>query len=158
MTKLTLALALFAASAAAQTATLRLSWTDNSNNEHGFVVERSVDAQKTWVRLAPESPEAAPEALDIATAQGETLDGFIGTTAADDSEFADRGAPFGADVEYRVVAYNRYGFTGYTNVVMEATRPPKDKPSGLKIILQPVKGIVHELGKPLRRLFGRNKG
>ncbi|HKI55406.1 MAG TPA: fibronectin type III domain-containing protein, partial [Anaerolineales bacterium] len=60
-----------------------MSWTDNSNNEDGFRVERSGDGGVTWNE--------------------------VGTTAADVATFSDAGLTPGTAYMYRVYAFNGVG-------------------------------------------------
>lgn len=80
------ALAFASGSSAGQ---LSLSWIDNSDNEAGFEVERSLD--------------------------GESF-AFLAETAADTSMFSDESVKPGVPYQYRVRAFNEYGYSGYTNV------------------------------------------
>ena len=65
-----------------------LTWTDNSDNESGFYVERSADGGE-WQR--------------------------IGETGPDVTEYVDDTAVVDTSYEYRVNAFNEYGISGYTN-------------------------------------------
>ncbi|MDQ8201374.1 hypothetical protein [Pelagicoccus sp. SDUM812003] len=67
-----------------------MSWSDNSDNELGFHVERSTDGIR-FVR--------------------------IGITDANVNQFEDSAAAEGRNYHYRVRAFNEYGFSGYTNTV-----------------------------------------
>jgi hypothetical protein len=86
-------------------ATLDLSFTDNSDNEKGFVVERSID--------------------------GVTFEQLL-TLEANITAFTDSDVPIGKTVYWRVYAWNDYGDSGFSNVVAELTSPPLG-PSDLKI-------------------------
>jgi len=86
-------------------AELTLSFTDNSDNEKGFIVERSVGS--------------------LPFEQLMTLE-------ADVTEFVDEDVPLGTSVSWRVYAWNDYGDSGFTNVVAELTSPPLG-PKDLKI-------------------------
>jgi len=70
-------------------AKITLSWTDNSTNETGFKIEKSIDG--------------APFVE-------------IGQTLTDQKEFVDNG-PFisGVEYAYRVRAFNVAGHSGYSN-------------------------------------------
>jgi len=70
-------------------AQLSLSWTDNSDNEDGFRIER---------RLSPSGSYAG-----------------IATVAANATTYADNTVTAGQDYCYRVQAYNTAGSSGYTN-------------------------------------------
>jgi hypothetical protein len=99
-------LILFALSiATAYGATMDLSFTDNSDNEKGFVVERSID--------------------------GVTFEQLL-TLEANITTFTDPDVPLGCTVYWRVYAWNDYGDSGFSNVVAEITSPPLG-PSDLKI-------------------------
>ena len=82
-----------------------LSWNDNSDNESGFKIERSIDG-------------------------GEFIE--IGETGPDVAEFIDQDPPLGADLSYRVYAWNEYGNSGYSNTASTSTKPPS-QPDGLKL-------------------------
>lgn len=66
-----------------------LNWNDNSNNEAGFNVERSVEGG-SWEQ--------------------------IGTTGVDEASYSDVTVEAGVNYTYRVNAYNDFGVSGYTNV------------------------------------------
>lgn len=68
---------------------LALTWQDNSDNEDGFEIERSVP--------------------------GETF-GLLATVDADAAAFEDASVLPGREYEYRVRAFNAFGYSGYTNV------------------------------------------
>jgi len=69
--------------------TIALSWTDNSDNEDGFKIERGVD--------------------------GVSFPDTITTLPADSTSYTDTGLTAG-DYYYRVYAYNAVGNSGYSNV------------------------------------------
>lgn len=79
-----------AIASASDAASLNLEWTDNSDNEVGFEVERSAD--------------------------GATY-GRIGVVGSDTVSFQDASGEPGKEYWYRVRAYNEYGYSGYTNIV-----------------------------------------
>ncbi len=87
-----------------QAVDIPLTWNDNSDNEKGFIVERSVDG-------------------------GEFAQ--VGATEENVNKFTDADVPLGKQLTYRVYAFNDYGDSGYSNTVTEATFPPQ-KPDGLK--------------------------
>ncbi len=94
---------LFAATA--QAVELPLSFTDNSDNESGFIVERKEDGGE-FVQLL--------------------------TLEANVTKFVDPDVPLGKTVTWRVYAWNEYGDSGFSNQVAEITIPPIG-PDGLKI-------------------------
>jgi fibronectin type 3 domain-containing protein len=69
---------------------VNLNWTDNSNNETGFQVERSTDGSVFTV---------------------------IATTAANTTKYKDLKAVAGQTRYYRVAAKNNVGLSSYSNVV-----------------------------------------
>jgi hypothetical protein len=74
-----------------------LHWTDNSNNEDGFEVERSPDGSTGWSE--------------------------IGTVGSNVQDYPDSGLTCGSDYYYRVRAYNAGGNSGYSNVAHGVTAP-----------------------------------
>jgi hypothetical protein len=104
-------------------ATLDLSFTDNSDNEKGFIVERSID--------------------------GVTFEQLL-TLEANNTAFTDSDVPIGKTVYWRVYAWNDYGDSGFSNVVAEITSPPLG-PSDLKIKKQnPFAQFFKNRAKPNR--------
>ena len=85
-------------------ADLNLSWNDNSDNEDGFVVERSQDA-------------------------GPFVE--VGGTGVNEASYIDVDVPIGVSLKYRVKAVNQFGDSGYSNEVSIGTNPPAS-PDGLK--------------------------
>jgi hypothetical protein len=85
-----------------------LTWQDNSDNEDGFEVERSLDGISFTV---------------------------LGTVPADETTFSDNNVVESTTYWYRVRAYNASGYSGYSNVA-QATTPAcpqaPEAPSGLK--------------------------
>ncbi len=75
--------------AAASSSSISLSWTDNSGNENGFIVERSANGVDGWTEVA--------------------------YAAADSSSNTDSGLNAGTTYYYRVAAYNVAGNSGYSN-------------------------------------------
>lgn len=73
-----------------------LAWTDNAGNETGFRVERR--------------PSGGSYAL-------------VGSVGADTTSFADPGAPFDAQLQYRVVAWNGIGDSAPSNELAVLTVP-----------------------------------
>ncbi|MBN1788363.1 MAG: DNRLRE domain-containing protein [Sedimentisphaerales bacterium] len=83
-----------------------LSWTDNSDNEETFVLERAVDANAF-----------------------EVLDDTIG---ADTESYQDSGLAMYHTYTYRIKAHNGYGDSDYSNETSEYVAPSvPDAPSGL---------------------------
>lgn len=74
-----------------------LIWDDTSNNELGFVIERSVDSV-SFVQL---------------TTVGENVTTYQDTTF-----------PLNTTVSYRVYAYNQFGNSNYSNTINIQTNPP----------------------------------
>ncbi|MDQ8201109.1 Ig-like domain-containing protein [Pelagicoccus enzymogenes] len=68
---------------------LSLTWQDNSDNEDGFEIERSLMGQSF---------------------------GLLATVEADAESFVDASIIPGREYEYRVRAFNAFGYSGYTNV------------------------------------------
>ncbi len=91
----------------ARSETLRLSWKDNSSNESGFRIERSVDASN-FSQIAQVGPNV--------------------------TEFVDTGLSPSTQYWYRVRAFNSAGNSGFTNLAnasteeASATPPPSDNP------------------------------
>lgn len=84
----------------ARAADLILTWTDNSDNEAGFVIERA----------------AAVNAPGIAQTFAE-----VGRTAANVTTFRDTGLPKGTPFTYRIRAYNSVGMSAPTEAVTGTT-------------------------------------
>jgi fibronectin type 3 domain-containing protein len=76
-------------------AQVNLSWTDNSNNEQGFRIQRSGDGGNTWSQ--------------------------IGQAGANATTFSDTRASHGTTYWYRVYAYNGAGNSPYTNAAQVTT-------------------------------------
>ena len=68
---------------------LSLTWQDNSDNEDGFEVERAL--------------------------RGESF-GLLATVGVDAESYLDESVVPGLEYEYRVRAFNAFGYSGYTNV------------------------------------------
>lgn len=101
--KAILALALcagFFASAASAQSSLSLSWQDNSENEEGFEVERAIGGAG-WQTIAT-LPQDATAYTD---ASPDLVEGFF--------------------VSYRVRAYNRTGFSDYSNTATATVAPAR---------------------------------
>lgn len=84
---------------------ISLSYTDNSTNEDGFVIERKVD-------------------------DGEFLE--IARVPPDTEEYTDESPIVGAMNRYRVRAFNAFGYSGYTNESGKGAFVPDGAPSGLE--------------------------
>lgn len=78
-------------------AVLKLSWTDNSTNETGFIVQRSLDG--------------------VAFTE-------VARPAANVVEYTDTNLAHNTRYHYRVAAFNAAGTSGYTAVVSAVTMPP----------------------------------
>jgi hypothetical protein len=88
---------------------IALSWTDNSDNESGFTVERSPDGSSGWAQIA---------------------DRPAGSTTYSDTLLA-----CGTTAYYRVRAYNAGGASGYSNVAHATTIPcAPDAPTDLAAV------------------------
>ncbi len=81
----------------ASSTTINLSWTDNSDNEEGFRIERGTD--------------------------GTTFTG-IGTTAANTAIYSDTDCNASTKYYYRVRAYNSAGNSTYSNTATATTQAP----------------------------------
>jgi peptidyl-Asp metalloendopeptidase len=88
--------------------TVSLKWTDASNNETGFKIERSLNG-KTFAEIATLGPNSV--------------------------EFSDNGLTGNTTYYYRVRAYNSTGNSGYSNVVTIKTPPasPPSTPQSFKV-------------------------
>lgn len=69
---------------------LILSWQDNSDNETGFIIQRTED-QQTWTE--------------------------VGRVGVDIETYVDTAILYNVDYWYRVCAYNGAGHSGWTNIV-----------------------------------------
>jgi GH18 family chitinase len=93
---------------AASSSQIDLSWTDNSTNETGFRIERSLNAGTTWTLLT--------------------------TTAANATTFPNTGLSAGTTYHYRVRAENATGnsaFSNTANATTQTTGTIPAAPSGL---------------------------
>ncbi len=79
-----------------------LNWTDNSDNEDGFVIERSIDGSSFT--------------------QIDTVDANI-------TSYTDANLAPSTTYSYRVNAYNNFGTSGYTNTASGTTASPNTPPS-----------------------------
>jgi len=87
---------------------VNLTWSDNSDNEEGFIIERKSDG-------------------------GEFVE--IARTTQDVSKYLDSSPIVGAMNTYRVKAFNSFGDSGYTNESGKGAYVPDD-PSGLNTIIE----------------------
>lgn len=94
-----------------QTNQLTVNWTDNSNGETGFAIERSpTGLTGSWIQVGTAPANAAG-----------------GATTYQDTNLLDATTYY-----YRVRAYNSYGNSGYTGVANATTQlAPPVAPSGL---------------------------
>ncbi len=74
---------------------INLSWTDNSNNETGFKIERKIGANGTYTQIA--------------------------TIGANINTYSDTGLTWGTTYYYRTRAYNSFGDSTYSNEVSATT-------------------------------------
>ncbi len=96
------------------TSSLTLTWTDNSTDETGFVIERASGSSGPWTQ--------------IATTGAHTATGLM--------NYVNSGLQSNTAYYYRVCAANSYGHSGYTAVASgttSASAPPPAAPSGLYI-------------------------
>ena len=92
-------------SIAVSSSQINLNWTDNSNNETGFSIERSLDG----TNFTP-----------------------LNTVGANVTSYSDLGLAASTVYYYRVRAFNSGGNSGYTNIASAATLPPPPAaPTGL---------------------------
>jgi len=75
---------------------IRINWTDNSNNEEGFKIERSPDGITGWAEIFTTNP-------DVTT-------------------YHDEGLESSKEYHYRVRAFNSNGVSGYSNTAMAQTK------------------------------------
>jgi hypothetical protein len=93
------------AATASTTSAIGLTWSDNSSNESGFTIDRSLDAS-SWTGIA--------------------------TTTANTTSYYDSGLTDGTGYYYRVRAYNFGAYTNFTsNASATTTTNPPAAPSGL---------------------------
>ncbi len=82
-----------------------LTWTDNSSDEAGFRIERSVDGALSWTEIAD--------------------------TGVDVTAYSDASLQAETTYDYRVYAYNSAGISNYSNVATTTTDPA---PSSQEIV------------------------
>ncbi|MGH7599992.1 MAG: fibronectin type III domain-containing protein, partial [bacterium] len=83
-----------------------LAWSDNSNNEDGFKIERKLNAAVTYTEIA--------------------------TVGANATSYSSMGLNGNTAYSYRIRAYNTGGSSGYSNIANATTLPnPPNAPSGL---------------------------
>ncbi|MBN1672663.1 MAG: fibronectin type III domain-containing protein [Kiritimatiellae bacterium] len=85
-----------------------LTWTDRSDNEYGFRIDRRQSGTPDW--------------------------GWSGSAAADATAYSDTLLPANTKIYYRIAAYNGAGYSDYSGVCSATTRPlppPPAAPSGL---------------------------
>ncbi len=75
-----------------------LSWTDNTNNESGFTIERSPNGFDSWLE--------------------------IDQVSANSTSYSDTGLTSGTTYYYRVAAYNTAGSSAYSNISEATTDEP----------------------------------
>src|SRR5204863_5949320 len=81
---------------------VNLAWTDNSANEAGFIIQRSGNDGRSWSQIA--------------------------TVAANGTSYSDTTAHKNQTYQYRVLAYNSFGNSAWSNVV--TARTPNRNPVG----------------------------
>jgi hypothetical protein len=100
---------------------INLTWSDNSNNEDGFEIERSLDG------------------VTFST---------IATTAANVTDYSDTGLAAETTYDYRVLAFNANGNNGYSNIFSETTKPDGQ---GTSLQVGSVSLSTINLGRGLKR-------
>jgi hypothetical protein len=93
-------------------AQLTLTWTDNSNNENGFIVER---ANGTTNLVFTE----------------------VARVGSNVTSYVDANLPANTTYTYRVAAYNNAGNSLYSNAASGTTMAPPETPSNLKTTVTP---------------------
>ena len=83
---------------AASSNQIDLTWTDNSNNESGFRIERSPNESSDWIQIT--------------------------TVGANVTRHSNSGLPDETTYYYRVRAYNSHGSSGYSNTDSATTGSP----------------------------------
>jgi M6 family metalloprotease-like protein len=85
--------------------TIGLSWSDNSNNETGFKIERSPNGSSSWSQIA--------------------------TVSANITSYNDTGLELATTYQYRVAAYNTYGYSDFSSTATGSTRATPYAPTNL---------------------------
>lgn len=107
---LTVILSLIAFAVGLNAAELRLNWNDNSDNEEGFLIERSIDGGSEFI---------------IIDQVGVNTETYLDTSLVGDTEYW-----------YRVKAFNSFGTSGASNVASAITNPdgfPPNNPNSLTL-------------------------
>ncbi|MDQ7053070.1 MAG: fibronectin type III domain-containing protein [candidate division KSB1 bacterium] len=107
---------------AVSTSQIDLSWTDNSNNEDGFKIERKDPGSTTFVEIAQ--------------------------VGANVTNYSDTGLNPNSTYTYRVRAFNADGNSGYSNEASATTQSAGNNPPTATII-QPVAGKTYPRGQNL---------
>lgn len=97
---------------------LRVNWVDNSNDETGFEIQRSLDGATGWTTIA--------------------------TTAADVTSYDDTGLTVDTQYYYRVRAVNANGESAWSNVASGTTTVPSGTSDYPLEIIQPRAGLTTE--------------
>lgn len=113
-----------------------LNWTDNSDNETGFMIERR---------------PAGSAAFEL-----------IATVGANVTSYINDGLPCGTSYYYRIMAYNDDGNSGYSNESSGSTRPCIQTPTNLTATLNNITHInlswtdnaTNEIGYRIERKKG----
>lgn len=82
---------------------INLEWTDNSDNENGFKVERSLALANSWSEISG--------------------------VGAGVTQYQDKGLPASTDYKYRVKAYNSSSESGYSNIAQAGTQAAGSPPA-----------------------------
>lgn len=93
-------------------AQLTLTWTDNSTNENGFIIER------------------APGTTNLVFTE-------VARVAANVTSYVDSNLPTNTTYTYRVAAFNNAGNSAYSNTASGTTMSPPDTPSNLQTRVTP---------------------
>ncbi|MDQ7064155.1 MAG: S8 family serine peptidase [candidate division KSB1 bacterium] len=105
---------------AVSTSQIDLSWTDNSNNEDGFKIERKDPGSTTFVEIAQ--------------------------VGANVTNYSDTGLNPNSTYTYRVRAFNADGNSGYSNEASATTQTPPNQPP-TATITQPADGSTFTVGQ-----------